>query len=102
MPDEYDALRKDMTRYERGLYFELGRAHEMGETKDKGWVQQFRIQTAKGPRVLDNARSVGLGIEGVERKSGKVNERDAREQLHKERRARGRSNSPLSVGNRGR
>ncbi|WP_067478120.1 hypothetical protein [Nocardia amamiensis] len=85
MPDEYDAMRKNLTSYERGLYFELGRAHEMVETRDKGWVKQFRIQTAKGPRVLDNARSVGRAVEGVERKSGKVNERDAREQLNKER-----------------
>ncbi|CAM4097508.1 hypothetical protein NONI108955_08800 [Nocardia ninae] len=84
MPDEYDAVRKNLTPYERGLYFELGRAHEMGETADKGWVKQFRIQTAKGPRILDNARTAGQGIESVERKSGRVNERESREQIAKE------------------
>ncbi|MGK8491485.1 hypothetical protein [Nocardia asiatica] len=87
MTDEYDAVRKKLTLYERGLYFELGRAHEMGETQEKGWVKQFRIRTTEGPRVLDSARTVGRGIEGVERKSGRVNERDAGHQLDKERAA---------------
>ncbi|WP_405159648.1 hypothetical protein OG203_24615 [Nocardia sp. NBC_01499] len=84
MPDEYDAARKNLTNYEKGLYFELGRAHEMGETPDRGWVKQFRIQTPKGPRILDNARTVDRGIEAKERKSGRVNERDACEQIAKE------------------
>ncbi|MFG1791245.1 hypothetical protein [Nocardia sp. NPDC049149] len=84
MPDEYDVVRKNLTPYERGLYFELGRAHEMGETPDRGWVKQFRIQTPKGPRILDNAVTAGRAIESVERKSGRVNERESREQIGKE------------------
>ncbi|MGO4649961.1 hypothetical protein AB4305_34355 [Nocardia sp. 2YAB30] len=35
--------------------------------------------------MLDNARTEGRGTRGVERKSGRVNERDTREQLFKER-----------------
>jgi membrane protein involved in colicin uptake len=85
MPDEYDAIRQRLTNYEKGLYFELGRAHERGETPERGWVRQFRIETSKGPRVLDNARTEGRGTRGVERKSGRINERDTREQLVKER-----------------
>ncbi|MBF6163413.1 hypothetical protein IU486_01325 [Streptomyces gardneri] len=85
MPDEYDAIRRRLTNYEKGLYFELGRAHELEETPDKGWVRQFRIETSKGPRVLDNARTENRGTRGLERKSGRINERDAREQLTKER-----------------
>ncbi|WP_280239767.1 hypothetical protein [Nocardia abscessus] len=87
MTEEYDAVRKKLTSYERGLYFELGRAHEMGESQERGWVKQFRIRTTEGPRVLDSARTVGRGIEGVERKSGRVNERHAGHQLDKERAA---------------
>ncbi|MGY1981159.1 hypothetical protein [Nocardia gipuzkoensis] len=83
MPDEYDAIRQRLTNYEKGLYFELGRAQERGETPEKGWVRQFRIETSKGPRVLDNARTEDRGTRGVERKSGRVNERDTREQLVK-------------------
>ncbi|WP_280440386.1 hypothetical protein [Nocardia brasiliensis] len=85
MPDDYDAVRKDMSRYERGLYFELGRAHELGETRDRGWVPQFAVETGKGRRILDNARTSGRGVESRERKSGRVNEREARVQLDKER-----------------
>lgn len=87
MPDEYDAIRKRLTRYERGLYFELGRARERGETRDKGWVPQFEIRTSEGARILDSARTHGRGTEGVERKSGRVNERDTYFQLFKERAA---------------
>lgn len=83
MPDEYDAIRRNMSNYEKGLYFELGRAHERGETPEKGWVRQFEIRTSEGPRVLDSARTEGRGIRSVERKSGRVNERDAHEQLKK-------------------
>ncbi|MEU0504391.1 hypothetical protein [Nocardia sp. NPDC005998] len=85
MPDEYDAVRRDLSSYEKGLYFELGRAHERGETPEKGWVRQFEIRTSEGPRVLDSARSEGRGTRSLERKSGRVNERDAHEQLRKER-----------------
>ncbi|MGK8500899.1 cell envelope integrity protein TolA [Nocardia asiatica] len=74
-----------MTNYEKGLYFELGRAHELGETPEKGWDHQFRIETKDGPRVLDAARTQGRGVQGVERKSGRVNEVDARAQLRKDR-----------------
>lgn len=35
--------------------------------------------------MLDNARTEGRGTRGIERKSGRVNERDTREQLFKER-----------------
>ncbi|WP_147132088.1 hypothetical protein [Nocardia ninae] len=87
MPDEYDDIRRRLSNYEKGLYFELGRAHEMGETPDKGWVKQFRIRTSEGPRVLDNAKTIGRGIEAVERKSGRINEREAGHQLDKERAA---------------
>ncbi|MEV4236202.1 hypothetical protein AB0J47_13580 [Nocardia sp. NPDC049737] len=85
MPDEYDAIRSELSNYEKGLYFELGRAHIRGETPEKGWVRQFKIETGKGARILDSARTEGRGTRGVERKSGRVNERDAREQLQKER-----------------
>ncbi|MBF6340318.1 hypothetical protein IU450_31155 [Nocardia abscessus] len=85
MPDEYNAVRKSLSRYELGLYFELGRAHERGETPEKGWVRQFRIVTDRGARILDSARTQGRGVQGVERKSGRVNEADARTQLRKER-----------------
>ncbi|WP_147403830.1 hypothetical protein [Nocardia panacis] len=84
MPDEYDKFRKGLSNYERGLYFELGRAHERGETPDRGWVRQFRIETGKGERVLDSARTDGTGTEARERKSGKIDER-ALHQLRKER-----------------
>ncbi|MEV3962166.1 hypothetical protein AB0M34_14910 [Nocardia sp. NPDC050193] len=87
MPDDYDAIRRRLTRYERGLYFELGRARERGETADKGWVRQFEIQTGAGARILDSARTHGRSVQGVERKSGRVNERDANDQLTRERAA---------------
>ncbi len=85
MPDEYDNFRRNLTNYEKGLYFELGRAHERGETPENGWVQQFRLETKRGARILDSARSVGRGIEAKERKSGRLNEADVRVQLRKER-----------------
>uniref|UniRef100_UPI003F4988DE hypothetical protein n=1 Tax=Nocardia suismassiliense TaxID=2077092 RepID=UPI003F4988DE len=85
MPDDYDDIRRRLTNYEKGLYFELGRAQERGETPEKGWVRQFRIETKEGARVLDNARTAGRGTEAVERKSGRINEVDARAQLRKER-----------------
>ncbi|WP_280186982.1 MULTISPECIES: hypothetical protein [Nocardia] len=85
MPDEYDAVRRGLTNYEKGLYFELGRAHERGETPERGWVRQFAIKTDKGVRVVDSARTEGRGADSVERKSGRVNERDARRQLDLER-----------------
>ncbi len=85
MPDEYDAIRRGLTNYEKGLYFELGRAHERGETPERGWVRQFAIKTDKGVRVVDSARTEGRGADSVERKSGRVNERDARRQLDLER-----------------
>ncbi|NKY27686.1 hypothetical protein [Nocardia gamkensis] len=85
MPDEYDAIRSRLTNYEKGLFFELGRAHERGETPEKGWVRQFRLETPAGARILDSARTEGRGTRGIERKSGRVNEIDAREQLDKER-----------------
>ncbi|NKY50311.1 hypothetical protein [Nocardia vermiculata] len=85
MPDEYDAIRRGLSNYERGLYFELGRAYIRGETADRGWVRQFKIETGKGSRIIDSARTEGLGIRAVERKSGRLNEREAREQLIRER-----------------
>ncbi|MEV6325961.1 hypothetical protein AB0M45_33060 [Nocardia sp. NPDC051787] len=85
MPDEYDAVRSRLTNYEKGLYFELGRAHELGETPEKGWAHQFRVETGRGARILDSARTLGKGVQGVERKSGRINEADARLQLRKDR-----------------
>ncbi|WP_157111871.1 hypothetical protein [Nocardia beijingensis] len=85
MPDEYDAVRRRLTNYEKGPYFELGRAHELGETPEKGWAHQFRIETGRGARILDSARTQGKGVQGVERKLGRVNEADARLQLRKDR-----------------
>ncbi|NKY87204.1 hypothetical protein [Nocardia veterana] len=87
MPDEYDAVRRNLTNHERGLYFELGRAHMRGETPEKGWVKQFRIETGHRSRVIDNARTDGRGVEARERKSGRLPERETREQLLKERAA---------------
>ena len=86
MPDEYDAVRKNLTRYERGLYFELGRAHLMGETRARGWESQYGIRVGRNSRVLDSAlpRSHSVKV-AVERKSGRVNERDALRQLELER-----------------
>ncbi|MGK8520371.1 hypothetical protein ACRS6B_01840 [Nocardia asteroides] len=85
VPDEYDAVRRRLTNYEKGLYFELGRAHELGETLEKGWAHQFRVETGRGARILDSARTQGKGVQGVERKSGRINEADARLQLRKDR-----------------
>ncbi|WP_433524388.1 hypothetical protein ACQPZ2_04285 [Nocardia pseudovaccinii] len=85
MPDEYDAARRDMSNYEKGLYFELGRAHIRGETPERGWVRQFAISINGKSRILDSARSDGKGVRSVERKSGRVNEADARKQLGLER-----------------
>ncbi|WP_280475426.1 hypothetical protein [Nocardia asiatica] len=76
-----------MTNYEKGLYFELGRAQVRGETRERGWVRQFAIRIGKSVRVLDSARTQGMGANGVERKSGRVNEREALRQLKTERAA---------------
>ncbi|WP_280332683.1 hypothetical protein [Nocardia wallacei] len=84
MPDEYDAVRRDLSNYERGLYFELGRAHLRGETPERGWVRQFSIPTDRGPRILDNAKTQGKGVRSIERKSGRVDARTL-EQLKRER-----------------
>lgn len=35
MPDEYDVIRRRLTNYEKGLYFELGRARERGKLPKK-------------------------------------------------------------------
>jgi hypothetical protein len=87
VPDEYDEYRRRerLTNYERGLYFELGRAHIRGETPERGWARQFKIETGKGSRVLDSAKTEGRGVRAVERKSGRVNEKDTRDQLARER-----------------
>ncbi|MGW5138138.1 hypothetical protein ACWEPH_03585 [Nocardia beijingensis] len=85
MPDEYDVVRGRLTNFEKGLYFELGRAHELGETPEKGWTRQFRVETDRGARILDSARTQDKGVQGVERKSGRINEADARLQLRKDR-----------------
>ncbi|WP_157170725.1 hypothetical protein [Nocardia araoensis] len=87
MPDEYDAIRRRLTNYEKGLYFELGRAQIRGETRERGWVRQFAIRIGKSVRVLDSARTQGRGANGVERKSGRVNERETLRQLKTERAA---------------
>ncbi|MBF6466928.1 hypothetical protein IU427_17325 [Nocardia beijingensis] len=76
-----------MTNYEKGLYFELGRAQIRGETHERGWVRQFAIRIGKSVRVLDSARTQGRGANGVERKSGRVNERETLRQLKTERAA---------------
>ncbi|MGK8508091.1 hypothetical protein ACRS5S_08525 [Nocardia asiatica] len=76
-----------MTNYEKGLYFELGRAQIRGETRERGWVRQFAIRIGKSVRVLDSARTQGRGANGVERKSGRVNERETLRQLKTERAA---------------
>jgi hypothetical protein len=85
VPDEYDAIRRRLTNYEKGLYFELGRARIRGETSERGWVRQFAIRIGKSVRVLDSARTQGRGANGVERKSGRVNERETLRQLKTER-----------------
>ncbi|MBF6202615.1 hypothetical protein IU483_00600 [Streptomyces gardneri] len=85
MPDEYDDFRRRLTNYEKGLYFELGRAREQGETSERGWVPQFEIEVDGDVRRLDSARTDGRGIRGVERKSGRVDRRDALIQLNLER-----------------
>jgi hypothetical protein len=87
VPDEYDAIRRRLTNYEKGLYFELGRARIRGETRERGWVRQFAIRIGKSVRVLDSARTQGRGANGVERKSGRVNERETLRQLKTERAA---------------
>ncbi|WP_328406725.1 hypothetical protein [Nocardia sp. NBC_00403] len=85
MPDEYDDFRRRLSNYEKGLYFELGRAHERGETRDRGWVRQFTLKIGKNIRVLDSARTEGKSTRGTERKSGRVNERETLRQLKTER-----------------
>ncbi|MGV9723052.1 hypothetical protein [Nocardia beijingensis] len=87
VPDKYDDVRRNLSNYEKGLYFELGRALERGEIPEKGWERQFKLQVGDKARVLDSARTLGRGVDGVERKSGRVNERDARAQLRVERSA---------------
>ncbi|MFE7796905.1 hypothetical protein [Nocardia sp. NPDC057440] len=85
VPDEYDDFRRKLTNYEKGLYFELGRARICGETPERGWVRQFTLQTDLGPRVLDSASTDGKGTRGVERKSGRISDRETKRQLDKER-----------------
>ncbi|WP_157111956.1 hypothetical protein [Nocardia beijingensis] len=85
MPDEYDDYRRRLSNYEKGLYFELGRALEQGETPGRGWVQQFAIKIDGKTRRLDSARTEGRGIRGVERKSGRINEQETLRQLSIER-----------------
>ncbi|WP_433624656.1 hypothetical protein [Nocardia sp. CA-120079] len=87
MSDEYDRFRRDLSNYEKEFYFELGRAHERGETAERGWIRQFEIENREGKRRLDSARTDGRGTRGVERKSGRVNEREALRQLGVERHA---------------
>ncbi|NKY48270.1 hypothetical protein [Nocardia cerradoensis] len=87
MPDEYDGIRGGLSNYERGLYFELGRAHIRGETAERGWVRQFQLQVGNRARILDSARTDGRGTRGVERKSGRIHERSTLEQLRRERSA---------------
>ncbi|WP_280314030.1 hypothetical protein [Nocardia wallacei] len=87
MPDDYDAARRNLSNYERGLYFELGRAHIRGETPEKGWVRQFEINVGGKIRRLDSARTEGRGVRSRERKSGRVHERETLEQLRRERAA---------------
>ncbi|MFF0492584.1 hypothetical protein ACFYTQ_26440 [Nocardia sp. NPDC004068] len=87
MADEYDAIRHRLSNYERGLYFELGRAHICGETPENGWVRQFEIIIDGNRRVLDSASTQGKGVRAVERKSGQINEIDALRQLALEREA---------------
>ncbi|WP_157126010.1 hypothetical protein [Nocardia mikamii] len=87
MPDEYDGIRRGLSNYERGLYFELGRAHIRGETAERGWVRQFQLQVGNKARILDSARTDGRGTRGVERKSGRIHERSTLEQLRRERSA---------------
>lgn len=87
MPDEYDAYRRNLSSYEKGLYFELGRAREQGETPERGWVPQFEIQIGQDRRRLDSARSDGRAVRGKERKSGRMNEREVLVQLNLERTA---------------
>ncbi|WP_157171116.1 hypothetical protein [Nocardia araoensis] len=85
MPDEYDDYRRRLSNYEKGLYFELGRARERGETPERGWVQQFAIKIDDKTRRLDSARTEGRGTRGVERKSGRINELETLRQLSLER-----------------
>ncbi|MGY2087268.1 hypothetical protein [Nocardia gipuzkoensis] len=85
MPDEYDDYRRRLSNYEKGLYFELGRARERGETPERGWVQQFAIKIDDKTRRLDSARTEGRGTRGVERKSGRINELETLRQLSIER-----------------
>ncbi|MGO4649883.1 hypothetical protein AB4305_33940 [Nocardia sp. 2YAB30] len=85
MPDEYDDFRRRLSNYEKGLYFELGRAREQGETPERGWVQQFAIKIDDKTRRLDSARTEGRGTRGVERKSGRINEQETLRQLSLER-----------------
>ncbi|MFE7801274.1 hypothetical protein [Nocardia sp. NPDC057440] len=89
MPDGYDASRRNLSNYEKGLYFELGRAQIRDETPDRGWVKQFEIRIGheQDRRRFDSARTDGQGVRSVERKSGRVNESDARGQLGLEREA---------------
>ncbi|WP_280379001.1 hypothetical protein [Nocardia wallacei] len=87
MPDDYDAVRRNLSNYERGLYFELGRAHIRGETPENGWVRQFEIKVGGKIRRLDSARTEGRGVRSRERKSGQVHERETLEQLRRERAA---------------
>ncbi|MBF6229566.1 hypothetical protein IU470_31325 [Nocardia abscessus] len=85
MPDEYDDFRRRLSSYEKGLYFELGRAREQGEMPERGWVQQFPVKIDDKIRRLDSARTEGRGTRGIERKSGRINEQETLRQLSLER-----------------
>ncbi|MCC3311415.1 MULTISPECIES: hypothetical protein [Nocardia] len=84
-PDRYDALRNGMPAYERGRYFEIGRAYLEKETREAGWRQQ--VPLGSEGRILDSAQvnpRTGKVDKSRERKSGRVEGREAVRQIEKE------------------
>ncbi|MCC3317871.1 MULTISPECIES: hypothetical protein [Nocardia] len=84
-PEGYDALRNGMPTHERGRYFEIGRAYLEKETREAGWQQQ--VPLGSEGRILDSAQvnpRTGKIDKARERKSGRVEGRDAVRQVEKE------------------
>ncbi len=74
------------SRIDKGRWFHLGMAAKRGETRENGWVTEFQVNTLHGRRRLDTARVHDeRNRHFAEYKSGRTPEKDALEQLKKDR-----------------
>ena len=63
MLDEYDSARRGLSNYERGLFFELGRAHIEGKQPKRAGSGSFKCELAirfassirRAPTVVERA-----------------------------------------------